>query len=99
MGARKPRGAQRVGRRVHDRGIKGGNVPGNFVPAVVNLVAKTKVEGQVGPHLEIVLNKHLRALEASAILRTNACVPTVDIAQQEVSIFKAGSGHGTGVTL
>ena len=40
----------------------------DFVPAMVDLVAETKVQGKVRAQLPIVLNEHLRALQARTIL-------------------------------
>src|SRR4051812_7517882 len=66
----------------------------HFIPTVVDLVAQAEVNGQIWTQFNVVLDKHLRTLQACAILWANFCVPMIDITQQEVGIFKARSRIG-----
>src|SRR5579864_235088 len=99
MGLAEPIGPRSVGGRIDDGGIVRGHVAGDFVPAMIDLVAQAKIDGQVRPQFEVVLNKYLGTLQASTIFRGNTCIPTVDVAQQEVGVLEAGSGNDTGVTV
>ena len=64
----------------------------DFVPAMIDLIAKTEIHGERGADLVIVLDKHLRTLQACAVLRSNPRAPLVCIAQQEICVLHAGSG-------
>ena len=64
----------------------------DFIPAMVDLVAEAEIQRKVRPQLEVVLNKHLRTLQASAELGRVACAPVLRQAKQEVGVLQAGNG-------
>src|SRR5215471_20878672 len=99
MGAGKPRGAPRVGCGIIHCGIKDCDVVADVVPAMVDLPAQSKVEGEVRTDLEIILNEHLRALQACPVFGALICLPIVDVPEQEICVFETGSGYGASRTV
>ena len=62
----------------------------NLVPAMGDLLAESEVNSQVWTDLEVVLNEHLRALQASAVLGAFIRLPVVDIPEQKVGVLETG---------
>ena len=85
----KPQSAQTT-RGVGNRRVKEHLVAVNFIPSMADIVAEPDIDGEVGAHLVIVLNEHLRVLHARSVLRRDGGVPVVRETEQEVGITEAG---------
>ena len=85
-----PHGAGCARRRVLHGRIERGFIPFDLTPTGLNLITQSKIQGQVRPHLVVVLDKDLWKLQPAAIFRRLICTPALRLSQQEVGVGRTG---------